>query len=101
MSNNPTTAQFFDLELFRGKPLSEHLIYVRQQIAAILGSDLEFDDRMRVELETLESALGAYINRAKKNEIMAQNTPPLVSWKHLMGKRHLPDDETTIVWSRT
>jgi hypothetical protein len=93
-------AEFFGLELFRGKPLSEHLTFIQGQIKAILGSDMEFDDRMRVELETLEIALGAFINRARKQERVVQDNPPLVSWKHLMKWRHLPDN-TSIVWSRT
>jgi hypothetical protein len=89
MTSKPSTAQYFGLELFRGKPLSKHLAYVRQQIAAIMGSDLEFDDQTRIELETLEIAFIAYVNRAKKMERVQPNRP-LVSWKRLLGWRYLP-----------
>lgn len=104
MSDQPTKripkAQFMNLELFRGKPLSEHLAYVQQQIAEILNLDsgLEFDEQMRVELETLEVALTAYINRAKKQEIVQKANPPLVSWKSLMKWRYLPGDKRKL-WS--
>jgi len=80
------TARYFDLELFRGKPLWKHLAYVHKQIEGILGSDLVFDDQTRIELETLEIAFPAYINQAKRMERVQPNRP-LVSWRRLITSR--------------
>lgn len=91
-------AQYFGLEMFRAKPLSQHLIHMRDQIPAFLGSKLEFDEQTRIELETLEIALNAYINTARRQERVQPNKP-LVSLKRLMGWRHLPGN-TSRVWSR-
>jgi len=82
----PTTARYFDIEMFRGKPLSKHLAYLHRQVEGILASDLVFDEQMLVELQTLEIALPAYVSRAKKLE-RVQPQGPLVSWKRLIGAR--------------
>lgn len=80
------TARYFDLELFRGKPLSKHLAYVHRQIEGLLASDLVFDEQMLVELQTLEIALPAYINQAKRMERVQPNKP-LVSWHRASAGR--------------